>query len=206
MGVAQRRTREREELKRRILDSATRLFVEEGYDKVTIRRIADDIEYSPATIYLHFKDKDALMASICEETFRQLDAVLEAIRLKGMDPLATLRQSLIAYIRFGLDHPNEYLLTFCTPPPKNIDGALDEGVKGAMDAGMVSFGRLREGLRACQEAGVTLREDVEKQAQIVWMMLHGMVSLFVLDCGFPFIDREVLIQSHVSAIMRALKP
>jgi len=70
MGSKQRREREKEALRQDILDAARELFVEEGYDNVSMRRVAEKIEYSPTTIYLYFEDKASLLYAICEETFR----------------------------------------------------------------------------------------------------------------------------------------
>ncbi len=72
MGTKERREREREELRTRILDAARELFAEEGYEAVTMRRIADRIEYSPTAIYFHFRDKEALMRELCDHDFRAL--------------------------------------------------------------------------------------------------------------------------------------
>jgi AcrR family transcriptional regulator len=80
MGTTDRRTRHRASLRREILDAASRLFVEEGYDRVTMRGVAQRIEYSPTTIYLHFKDKAELFGAVCEETFSQLSERLETLK------------------------------------------------------------------------------------------------------------------------------
>ena len=66
MGTKERRERERRELRRKILDAARALFVEQGYDAVTMRKIAQAIEYSPTAIYLHFRDKKAVINAICD--------------------------------------------------------------------------------------------------------------------------------------------
>src|SRR5438128_3863248 len=78
MGIIERRERERGEVRRKILDAAHDLFAREGYDRVTMRRIADAIEYSPTTIYNHFEDKDDLVQSLCEEDFARLLGALQA--------------------------------------------------------------------------------------------------------------------------------
>src|SRR4026208_1121175 len=86
MGITERREREREKVRRKILDAARELFENEGYDKVTMRRIAEAIEYSPTTIYLHFEDKDDLVRALCNEDFARL---LEALSLipPAADPI-----------------------------------------------------------------------------------------------------------------------
>ena len=72
MGITERREREREEVRRKILDAAHELFRREGYENVTMRRIAEAIEYSPTTIYNHFEDKDDLVKALCQEDFAAL--------------------------------------------------------------------------------------------------------------------------------------
>ena len=72
MGTKERRDRERRELRKKILAAARELFVEQGYDAVTMRKIAQAIEYSPTAIYLHFKDKMAVMRALCDQDYLAL--------------------------------------------------------------------------------------------------------------------------------------
>ena len=72
MGVKERREREREETRAKITDAARELFAREGYDAVSMRRIAEAIEYSPTAIYVHFKDKEALFQDLCRQDFGKL--------------------------------------------------------------------------------------------------------------------------------------
>ena len=75
MGTKERREREKVALKELIIDAARELFTEHGYDAVTVRMIADRIEYSTTALYVHFKDKEALLREICRTDFDQLAAV-----------------------------------------------------------------------------------------------------------------------------------
>ncbi|HET8644161.1 MAG TPA: helix-turn-helix domain-containing protein, partial [Vicinamibacteria bacterium] len=90
MGIAERRERDRQGLRRRILDAARELFMREGYERVTMRRIAQAIEYSPTAIYQHFEDKDALVRALCADEFGQLLRALP--REAPADPVDGLRQ------------------------------------------------------------------------------------------------------------------
>ncbi|MFI5403492.1 MAG: TetR/AcrR family transcriptional regulator, partial [Planctomycetota bacterium] len=83
MGITERREREREEIRTRILDAARELFDSEGYEHVTMRRIADAIEYSPTTIYNHFTDKDDLVDALCHEEFSHLLSALDRVPQHG---------------------------------------------------------------------------------------------------------------------------
>src|ERR1700746_2053215 len=101
MGVKERRARQKKYLRQEILDAASELFVKEGYENVSMRRIADKIEYSPTTIYLYFRDKADLLEQVCHETFSRLTNVLRAILDRPGDPVQRLRSGLLAYIQFG---------------------------------------------------------------------------------------------------------
>ena len=203
MGTQERRSREKYELRRKILDAATSLFIEEGYENVSMRKIADSIEYAPSTIYLHFRDKVDLVSSICIEAFAELDRRLDAIIDKGLPPIATLRRCLRQYIQFGLDHPAYYVFVFCTPPSvfKDIDAASFAAIH---NCGIGSFQRLRSGIQACMDTGGMPVGDVESISQSIWLFTHGVTSGLVIDCGFPFIDRERVIDESLDRILKGI--
>src|SRR5215469_5578607 len=102
MGVQERRAREKKELRQEILDAARDLFVHDGFENVSMRKIADKIEYSPTTIYLYFQDKADLLDCICEETMSRLVRKQTVHEQTITDPLERLRRGLRAYIEFGL--------------------------------------------------------------------------------------------------------
>ena len=79
MGVKERRARQKEGVREEILDAARTLFVKEGYEHVSIRKIAEKVEYAPGTIYLYFHDKAEILDRICEETFSKLAKRMAAI-------------------------------------------------------------------------------------------------------------------------------
>ena len=129
MGTAERREREKQELRTRILDAARELFAEEGYDAVTMRRIAERIEYSPTAIYFHFRDKHALMQELCDEDFGALAGEFQKIAAIT-DPIDRLRRIGQAYVGFAMSHRNHYRLMFMTPHPEAMrpeDSRLTRG-------------------------------------------------------------------------------
>ncbi len=79
MGIRERRAREKEDLKQEILDAARDLFIRDGYESVSMRKIADRIEYSPTTIYLYFRDKSELFDCLSEQAFGKLLEKLQSI-------------------------------------------------------------------------------------------------------------------------------
>lgn len=202
MGVRERREREREELRRVILDAARELFVTEGYQNVSMRKIADRIEYSPTTIYLYFKDKHELLHHICEEAFAELAADLEAILAHETDPLVALEKGLRAYVDFGLRHQSSYILIFLTPldPAEHPDDYEFEDSLGAK-----AFNFLRVGVLACVQAGLFRPVDVEIASQTLWASVHGVTSLLITDAHFPFVDRDTLVAAVIENSIRGLE-
>lgn len=206
MGPRERREREREEIRTRILDAARELFVSEGVESVTMRRIADRIEYSPTAIYFHFRDKESLLAELCDCDFREFAHGFNVIA-QIPDPVERLRAAGRSYVEFGLSNPSHYRLMFMTPKPAN--DKTDTTGKGNPEEDAYAFlrgivldleaqGRLREGLG-----------DVDLVAQTIWATIHGLVSLEIAKCNDawvefrPIADRtEMIIQSIEKGLLR----
>jgi len=184
LGPRERREREREEIRGRILDAARELFATEGFEAVTMRRIADRIEYSPTAIYFHFKDKEALLKELCAIDFHALAQQFGTIG-RIDDPIERLRRSGHAYIRFGIEHPNHYRLMFMTPHPPIDDPEVD---KGNPEENAYAFVR---SIIVDALAKNLLRPeltDVDLITQTVWAAVHGVVSLDVAKCNDPWVD------------------
>ena len=211
MGTKERREREKENLRQDILDIARQLFLKNGYENVSMREIAKEIEYSPTTIYLYFKNKSELFHSLCEETFAKLDKELDGIvnidrgpaprPRKGMeasiDPVWCLRKGAEAYIRFGLRYPHSYRLLFLTPHPRDEDPEFQ--FKGS--AGEKSFRYLLEIISLGIEQGKFRKSDPMMLAQASWAVMHGITSLLINQMDFPWVDKEALIQSVVETLI-----
>jgi len=170
MGITERREREREEIRRKILDAARDLFASQGYDRVTMRAVADAIEYSPTTIYHHFEDKDDLVKALCETDFAGLLGAL-AQQPPPSDPVEWIRQLGLAYARFGLAYPNHYRFMFMTPE-KDVAKEPDS-------PGDRSFGLLRAAVASAVATGRFRPGDANTMAQVLWAGLHGAVSLLI---------------------------
>ncbi len=170
MGITERRERERSEIRRKILDAARELFAAEGYERVTMRALADAIEYSPTTIYHHFEDKDDLVKALCEEDFARLLGALSTAPAPD-DPVQEIRQLGRAYAAFGLEWPNHYRFMFMTPA-KHHELEPDS-------PGRQSFGLLRSAVERAVAAGRFRPVDPALAAQVLWSSLHGVVSLII---------------------------
>ncbi|HYK40315.1 MAG TPA: TetR/AcrR family transcriptional regulator [Candidatus Eremiobacteraceae bacterium] len=202
MGVKERKAREKRYLRQEILDAASELFVKEGYENVSMRRIADRIEYSPTTIYLYFKDKAELLESICQETFAKLIQRLTKIMEQPGDPVERLKRGLLAYIEFGLNNPHHYRSTFMTPLPEEM--AKEKFLKPE-SAGIQAFDFLRRCVYDCIAAGKFKTKDAELASQTLWAGVHGITSLLITHTQFPWVGREKVIDGVLDTLIAGLE-
>lgn len=202
----ERRERERLELRTRILDAARELFVEEGYEAVTMRRIAERIEYSPTAIYFHFKDKQALLQELCDADFGALAGQFQKIA-NIADPIDRLRRIGRAYVEFAIAYPNHYRLMFMTPHPPGMRAADSQLARGNPEEDAYAF------LRAtCAEAIASGRlrpewKDADLVSQMVWAGTHGVVSLQIAKCTDDWVDwrdRRETAHALIEVMIRGL--
>jgi AcrR family transcriptional regulator len=200
MGTKERRAREKEQLRRQILVAARELFVNEGYENVSMRKIANKIEYSPTTIYLYFKDKADLLDSVCKETLLNLLNTLEQLTNDKSDSIETLRKSGRAYVEFGLKYPQDYKLTFVIRPQFQQGLGLQEG-----SVGEKVFNYLREMVSECVRQKIFRQVDVETTGQVLWSAVHGVTLLLIDFPDFPWTATDKLIDTVIDTMIEGLK-
>lgn len=185
MGLEQRRKRDQQVLRNRILDAARELFAGLGYEAVTMRRIAEKIEYSPTTIYLHFSDKAALVRELCSLDFLALAACFRTIG-EERDPVERIRAIGRAYVGFALEHPNHYRLMFMTPHPL-VPEAERRITKGSLDED--AWAILVAAVTDAQRAGLLRSDfgDAEALAQQFFSGVHGVLALHLAKANDPWI-------------------
>src|SRR5687767_5716843 len=148
MGVKERRQRERTEIREKILDAALEVFATEGVEGVTMRALADAIEYTPPVIYAHFRDKDAIIQELC---YRQLRTLAHAFaNFLTLDPVERLRQIGYVYVDFAVEHPSHFRFMFLTEHMYTPD---DEAL-AKDDPQQNAYAFLKETAKECLAAGV----------------------------------------------------
>jgi len=173
MGVKERRQRERTQVREKILDAALEAFSKEGAEGVTMRALADAVEYSPPVLYAHFRDKDALIQELC---YRQLRSLAKAFANFGaLDPVERLRHIGYVYSDFAVDSPSHFRFLFLTAHSLVADD--DELAKEDPQRNEYAF--LKQTVKDGLAAGVFRPEytDAEEIAQLCWASAHGMVAL-----------------------------
>jgi AcrR family transcriptional regulator len=200
MGVQERRAREKQELRQEIVDAARDLFVREGFDNVSMRKIAEKIEYSPTTIYLYFLDKADLLDCIVEETFQRLEARMAGIHESIPDPRQRLIEGLRAYIDFGIEHPSDYRVAFLVERKGNADSYPRCGTMGQK-----LLEHVRQSVADCIRAGVFPVQDIEVASQVLWAGVHGMTSLLILRPDFAWAPRPVVTEHLIQTVIEGLQ-
>lgn len=164
-------------MRKLILSAAQRLFAGQGYDKVSIRNIADAIEYSPATIYLYYRDKNELLFELHREGFHHLIEEFQPI-FELADPFEQLVEMGRLYIRFAFENPEEFDLMFImTAPIDTLE--CRSGDTMPWDEGRAAFDVLLGTVQRCINAGIFREQDAEKAAMLIWSTVHGLAALFL---------------------------
>jgi AcrR family transcriptional regulator len=193
MGVKERREREKLETRDLILEAARELFVSEGYEGVTMRKVAEKIEYSPTAIYVHFADKEELFRELCHQDFAHLAQVFQSTALP-QDVVERLKHIGRTYVEFGRQYPNHYKLMFMTPhPPSELDERACE-MRGNPEVD--AYALLKHTVQQAIDAGVFRAEiaDAELISQTLWAAAHGVISLQIAKHGDAWVDWRPLEQ------------
>ncbi len=171
-------------MRQRILMAAMQLFAKGGYENVSMRRIAEKIEYSAGTLYLYFENKNDIMLQLCYQGFEQLLALQQELE-KINNPLERLRVGGRHYIAFALENPELYELMFATKEVLQEPQPDEESVPHK------SFRKFEEDVRRCLESGFFSEGNAETMAIALWATLHGLASLLIKQ-RLRFIPEERL--------------
>jgi AcrR family transcriptional regulator len=172
MGIVARKEKQKQEIRQLILEASMKLFVEEGFSHVSVRKIAEQIQYSPTTLYLYFKDKNEILFHCCESGFEKMLEQNKSLALIG-NPLERLHQMGVNYLNFGLSNPEYYDLMFIQDAPMARINELGEG----WSSGDQALEFLKIIIKEAMDKDLLIPAKVESVALAVWGMVHGLVSL-----------------------------
>jgi AcrR family transcriptional regulator len=196
MGITERKEKQKLEIRKMILEASMKLFVEEGFEHVSIRKIADLIEYSPTTVYLYFKDKDEIFFSLHEIGFQKMQELnhnLDSIR----NPLIRLHKMGENYLNFGMENPEYYSLMFIERAPMNKLTEMGCEWKN----GDAALTRLQATVEECMDAGYVAKGDPALVSLTVWSTVHGLVSLAIRERMEKLIpQKEMLLRVMMGSL------
>lgn len=202
MGITERRQSEIQSIKKKIIEAASDILVEEGYEKLSIRKIAKKIEYSPGIIYHYFADKTEIVACIVEEGYENILKKIMSVPIDIDKPQNTIEQGLRTYIDLMLENPEQFRIVLMN----DIDeiqskvNILERGISSkrksiAMLSSLVALGI---------EKGIFMEMDAELTAQVLWTSTHGLVSRLILERNIEEEQKQKLINHHFKMMMCGL--
>ncbi len=205
MGIKERKELEKQEMRKLILDTAMKLFLEKGFENITIRHIAEKIEYSPATIYLYFKDKDEILYTLHRDGFEELYRRQQKT-LSIKDPLKRLYKHAEMYVSFALENPEYYDLMFIERAP--IRTIKETKCKDDMnwEIGMRSYDMLKKNIEDCMNEGFFQETNIDVACFSLWSYVHGIVSLIIRDrCSiFPQEQMRFLVKGALDFMQASI--
>lgn len=184
------RKAENELTREMIMDAARELFVKNGYQHVSMRQIAKELQCSHGAIYYHFKNKAELFYTIVEEDFRSLDELLQTILDKEIPKREKLMEIFLGYIEFGLQHQSQYEIMFLIK---------DEEVRSYLhQSPNVSYERFASSVYGLCEGKASIG-----QIWTVFLSLHGFVTHYCRS-GQTYDDVKDQAKVHARFIVKGL--
>ncbi|MDM1048352.1 TetR/AcrR family transcriptional regulator [Sphingobacterium hotanense] len=176
MEMKDKKQKHKEDLKLAILEAAKKLFVQEGYEATSIRKIAKEIEFSPTTIYLYYKDKNDIVYALHQEGFQLLRQQFMALDSVD-DPFQRFKALGRNYIDFAFRNPDYYQVMFMMKEPMEF---LDANcIEEQWPEGERVFDFLRLTIAQCQEQGWFKDKETDLVAFQAWSAVHGLVTLYL---------------------------
>ncbi len=192
---AARRAETGADLRQAILDRARRLLVAEGYDRLSMRKIAAAVGCSATSIYLHFESKDALTHALIDEGMARLYAALGAVVTD--DPEATLAALCRAYVRFGLDNPEVYQILFQLHPERMARYPAEQYRRARRNIELFA--------EALQAGGARFRAEPDVAANVLWTALHGLVSLSLAERIDARLAGDAFVEAAIEQALRGVR-
>ena len=192
-----------EQLREEILAVAERMLIETRDESaLSIRAIAAAVGVTPPSIYLHFADRNDLVFAVCERQAEQIDHVMEHAAKDGTDPWDRIRRRGLAYLRWGLQNPEHYRILMMSRPDATPERFVDQRLADTSGLATVA-----EDIRLAAADGLIAEvADPVKEAELFWMVIHGMVSMLIAKPDFPFGPPEELYTSMCDLVLQGLAP
>lgn len=203
MSISERKQKEKEALRLLILNGAKKLFVEKGIEQTTIRNIADAIDYSVGTVYVYYKDKNAIFHALHSIGFQELRGYFQELD-SIKDPMQRLRKMGMIYMKFALENSEMYDLMFNLRAPMDY---LEDQKNELWSEGADTFAYVKKTVRECMEKGHFKGHKEEPLSFIVWSVTHGMCSLEIRDRtkGVKFTNPQTILSEGYEEYLKILE-
>jgi AcrR family transcriptional regulator len=184
-------------LRNRLIEIANELLAEEGVSDLSLRKIAHRAGVSHNAPYMHFADKEAVLAAIAEAGFQLLATEVEAAIATAGD---SYRQQLLAashaYVRFGLDRPHHLQVMFCAYDESKYPHVLS-AARGSLD-------RLLKLVTDGQDRGEFIAGNPQEMTKAIWAMVHGIATLSISYQTQMLLPGKISTEESVFVFMKLL--
>ena len=173
MGIKERRERERQEIRQSILSAARQIAIEEGWQAVTTRKVAERIEYSQPTIYEYFDNKEAILMALLYQGFEQVLSAMRSAKEQHEQPEAQLLAMSRAYWAFAFRCPELYQVMH------GLGGVSFSHADTPAEARAI-FALMRETLYAWMQAEEVAIAEPDAAIDAIWGLVHGLITLTMM--------------------------
>lgn len=199
----ERQLRKQEEIRSSILDAAREIIERDGVQGLSIRKITNAIDYSPAIVYHYFKDKNEIVETLVEEGYRKILSSVMSVKRNEDEPEKEIKEVFTKYIKAALDSPEEYMAFLLNNDASVLKktALLQRGISERSQTLQVLCSTLKSGI----QTGRFAECDTELSAQIIWTATFGLIIKLILekDVGQEQVDR--LIEQHFNILFDGIK-
>lgn len=198
----ERQLRKQEEIRSSILDAAKGIIERDGVQGLSIRKITNAIEYSPAIIYHYFKDKNEIVETLVEEGYRKILAAVASVKRNDVEPEEEIKEVFINYIKAALESPEEYKAFMLNSDASVLKktALLDRGISERSQSIQALCNTIRRGIAAGRFAEC----DAELSAQIIWTSAFGLTIKLILEEKVEHEQVERLIEQHFNILFNGI--
>jgi len=207
---ANQRERQKLETRERIVAAATKMLLSEGPEAFSMRKLANQIGYTPTAIYFHFPDREALLSEVVDRQFLKFRSSFEQAAV-ARDPIQRLRAMGLAFIQFAVNHPALYHKLFLVPLTNIPKGKLVEKGNPSQDCYALLHSTVVAGLQA--NRFLPQYHDSQLLAQVFFAGVHGLAALHLIkgdDDWFEWADlserAEVMVDGLIAGLCRPPHP
>jgi AcrR family transcriptional regulator len=200
VGIAERKQEEKQEMHKRILNGARKIFLEKGYEQTSMRNIASEINYSQGSLYFYFKDKSEIFHELHKEGFRLLIGQLKILD-KVADPFERLKAVGRIFIQFAQENKDYYNLMFI------VDEPTKRSQSGGFQIAQEAISQLQGVVEECQQKGRFHNMDPEYFTFMILSAIHGICALFCKDRTTSFMNKtnEELMEHGYECFVKLLE-
>ena len=183
-------------LRETILEKSREILIKEGFGQLSMRKIASSLNVSATALYGHFKGKDDLLVALIEESVEMLLSELTHAAERETDAISRLKQAALAYVQFGLEHPQEYEIMFVVRSEE-----MPRYPKEKFRKVRTAYTMLAETIKEGHLTGLIEEPKPELAAYSIWAQLHGVVSVILNQRLDVKISREEFVEHSVDHII-----